>query len=150
MKIREFGGLALTTMAGVLSAIVSLCGLYSIYGLDFRQDTVLSGLYCLLPILCFPVFILVRPAQRSAAITAVFAVAYLVAYSMLNWRTCAAFGYCGSVASTVLETLMTRTASCYFEVALFSFAAVIVDGRGNQAKSNQAKPKESDSARQAD
>ncbi len=66
MKIREFGGLALTAMAGVVSAIVTLSGVYSIYGLDFRQDTVLSVLYCLLPILCFPVFILVRPAIRSA------------------------------------------------------------------------------------
>jgi hypothetical protein len=81
--------------------------------------------------------------------TAGLAMAYLVVYSMLNWRTCAAFGYCGSVASTVLETLMTRSASCYFEVALFSFAAVIVDGHGSLAKSNQTKPKESDSARQA-
>lgn len=135
MKIREFGGLALATMAGLLSAIVTLSGLYSIYGLDFRQDTVLSVLYCLLPILCFPVFILVRPAQRSAAIAAVLAVAYLVVYSMLNWRTCAQLGYCGSVASTVMQTLKTRTASCYFGVALFSFAAVIVDGHAKPAKS---------------
>lgn len=141
MKIREFGGLALTAMAGVVSAIVTLSGVYSIYGLDFRQDAVLSVLYCLLPILCFPVFILVRPAIRSTAAIAVCAAAYLVVYSMLNWRTCAAIGYCGSVASTVLETLMTRTASCFFEVALFSFAALIVDGPTNQANQSQAKSK---------
>ncbi|MGA8727619.1 MAG: hypothetical protein WB608_02630 [Terracidiphilus sp.] len=135
MKIREFGVLALATIAGLLSAVVTLGGLYSVYGLDFRRDTVLSVLYCLLPILCFPVFILVRPAQRSAAIAAVLAVAYLVVYSMLNWRTCAEYGYCGSVASAVMETLKTRTTSCYFGVALFSFAAVNVDRHAKQAKS---------------
>jgi hypothetical protein len=135
MKIREFGGLALTAMAAVLSAFVSLSGVYSVYGLDFRQDMVLSVLYCLLPFLCFPVFILVRPARRSAAVITVFAVAYLVVYSMLNWRTCAAIGYCGSVASTVLETLKTRTASGFFEAALFSFAAAVVDRPASHAKS---------------
>lgn len=135
MKIREFGGLALTTMAGLLSAIVTLSGLYSIYGLDFRRDTVLSVLYCLVPILCFPVFILVRRTRWSAAIAGVLAVAYLAVYSMLNWRTCAQLGYCGSVASTVMETLKTRTASCYFGVALFGFAAAIMDRNAKPAKS---------------
>jgi len=135
MKIREFGGLALTAMAGVLGAFVTVSGLYSIYGLDFRRDAVLSALYCVLPILCFPVFILVRPARRSAAVISVFAVVYLAVYSMLNWRTCASFGYCESVASTMMQTLKTRTASSYFDVALFSVAAVLVDGQAKRAKS---------------
>lgn len=141
MKIREFGGLALTAMAGVLSALVTLGGVYSVYGLDFRQDTLLSVLYCLLPFLCFPMFILVRPVRRSAVVLAIMAAAFLVVYSMLNWRTCASIGYCGSVESTVLETLMTRTASCFFEAALFGFAAVVVDERAIQATSDQGQGK---------
>ena len=72
MKIREFGVLALTDDGRSVERLVTLGGLYSVYGLDFRQDTVLSVLYCLLPILCFPVFILVRPARRSAAIACGF------------------------------------------------------------------------------
>jgi hypothetical protein len=115
------------TLAGILSAGVTLYGVYSANVIDFRQDTILTGLYCLLPFLSFPAFLLVRPAQRSAAMLAVLAVGYVGVFSALNWRTCAELGYCGSVASTVLETLKTRTVLAYFCVAAFRFAAEIVD-----------------------
>ena len=39
---------------------------------------------------------------------------------MLNPENGVEYGYCGSVASAVMETLKTRTTSCYFGVALFS------------------------------
>ncbi len=114
-------------LAGILSAAVTLYGVYSAIAIDFRQDPILTGLYSLLPFLSFPVFLLVRPAQRSAILLAILAVAYAGVFAALNWRTCAELGYCGSVASTVLETLSTRTVLAYFGVAIFRFAAQIAD-----------------------
>jgi hypothetical protein len=129
MKIRDAAWLAAMTLAGILSAAVTLYGMYSANSVDFRQNTVLTSLFCLLPILSFPVFLLVRPARRSTAMLAMLAIAYLAVYSRLDWRTCAELGYCGSVASTVLETLRTRPVLEYFGVAIFSFAALLVDDR---------------------
>ena len=42
---------------------VSVHGVWSAMSIDLRQDTVLSCVYCAMPVLCFPVFLLVRPAQ---------------------------------------------------------------------------------------
>jgi len=129
MKILGAGGLALSTLAGVLSAAVTLYGMYSAYSVDFRMNAVLTSLYCLLPILSFPVFLLVRQPRRSSVLLAILAIAYLAVYSMLNWRTCSELGYCGSVISTVLETLSTFPVLACFGAAIFSFAALLVDRR---------------------
>ncbi|HET6168908.1 MAG TPA: hypothetical protein VFE01_01955, partial [Terracidiphilus sp.] len=77
------------------------------------------------------------------AIAAVLALAYLVVYSALNWRTCTEHAYCGSVGFVVMETLKTRTASCYFGAALFSFAAAIVDTRAKEVRSQLLTPVDS-------
>ena len=104
-----------------------MCGAYSAYSVDFRQNSVLTSLYCLLPVLSFPVFLFVRRPLRSATLLAIMAAVYLPVYSMLDWRTCSALGYCGTVASTVLETLRTPTVLAFFGVAILSFAAMLVD-----------------------
>ena len=127
MTIRGTVWSALMTLAGILSAGVTLYGVYSAIAIDFRQDTILTGLYCLLPFLSFPVFLLVRPADRSAFILAALAVGYVCAFTALNWRTCAELGYCGSIVSTLIETLTTRMVLAYFGVAIFRYAAEKVD-----------------------
>ena len=90
--------------------------------------SVLTGAYCLLPILCFPVFLLVRPARR-AALLLVMAGGFLAAYSAINWRTCSELRYCTSVISTLLETLKTRLALAFFSVAAISLIAEAIDDR---------------------
>ena len=130
LKIREAVWLALMTVGGVASAAVTLYGMYSAYAVDFRQNTVLTILFCLLPFLCFPVFMLVGPARRSIVLQSVIDPAYLAVYSMLDWRTCAELGYCGSAISTVLETLRTPQVLACFAAALFSLAALLVDRKG--------------------
>ena len=115
------------TLAGILSAGVTLYGVYSAIAIDFRQDTILTGLYCLLPFLGFPVFLLVRPAHRSAFLLAVLAAVYVGVFAALNWRTCTELGYCGSIVSTLIETLKTHMVLAYFGVAIFRYAAEKVD-----------------------
>ena len=129
MTIRGTVWLFLMTAAGVLSAGVTLYGIYLATVVDFRANTVQISLYCLLPILCFPVFLLVRPARRSAALLAVMAVAYLVVYSALDRRSCSELGYCGSIASTVLDTFRTYSVLAYFGAAVLSFMGVRVERR---------------------
>ena len=127
MTVRGAVWLALMTLAGLLSALVTLYGVYSAIAVDFQLDALLITLYCLLPFLCFPIFILVRPPSRSVTLLAVLAVGYFVIYSMLNWRTCAELGYCLTVASTLMETLKTRTVLAYLAVVLLSFSALVAD-----------------------
>ena len=127
MTIRGTMWSALMTLAGILSAGVSLYGVYSAMRIDFRQDTILTGCYCLFSFLCFPVFLLVRPASRSAVWLGILALGYVGVYSALNWRTCAELGYCSSVAATVAETVSTRVVLAYFGVAIFRFTAQVVD-----------------------
>jgi hypothetical protein len=73
---------------------------------------------------------LVGPARRSIVLQTVISPAYLAVYSMLDWRTCAELGYCGSAISTVLETLRTPQVLACFAAALFSLAALLVDRKG--------------------
>jgi hypothetical protein len=127
MTVRGALWLALMTLAGLLSAAVTLYGVYSAIAVDFQLDASLITLYCLLPFLCFPIFMLVRPPSRSLTLLAVLALGYLAIYSMLNWRTCAELGYCGTVASTIIETLKTRTVLAYLAVVVLSFFALAVD-----------------------
>jgi hypothetical protein len=129
MRIRGAAWLALMTLGGLLSAGLTLYGMFSFYSVDFRQDRLLTILFCLLPVLSFPAFLLVRPARRSVALQAVIAPAYLVVYSILDWRTCAELEYCGSVFSTFLETLRTPQVLACLGAAIASFAALVVDRR---------------------
>src|ERR1700735_916776 len=110
MTLRNILWIALRTAAGVCALFVSLHGLWNLYGLDFRIDTIASVLYCLLPFLSFFIFLFVKTSRFEIALHAAIALAYLAVYSMLNWRTCSAFGYCDTVASTIFTTLRTKVA----------------------------------------
>jgi len=127
MTLRAIIWVVLLSLAGIISAGVSLYGAYSALGIDFRQDSLLSGLYCGLPLLCFPVFLLVRPQNRSTFLLSLMALTYLGAYSALNWRTCSELGYCQSLLETVMQTLSTNVVLAFFTVVILNLIAILVD-----------------------
>jgi len=127
MTIRGIIWAVLLCVAGILSAGVSILGVWSVLAVDLKQDTVLSCVYCVLPILCLPVFILVRPQNRSALLLSLMALTYLGTYSILNWRTCSELGYCESVMTTVMQTLNTNSVLGFFAVVILSLIALLVD-----------------------
>src|SRR6516164_1353519 len=107
MTIRSAIWMILMVVGSLISTGVTLNGIYQVYAIDLRQGPLLAGAYCLLPILCFPVFLLVRPAGRAAFLLLILACGFLAVCSTLNWRTCSELGYCVSVTSTVLQTMKT-------------------------------------------
>jgi hypothetical protein len=117
----------------ILSALISLDGIYIAMRVDLRRDTVLTGTYCLLPLLCFPMFIFLRRTRRTAVL-AVLACVFLAAFSALSWRTCAELGYCGSIVSTVLQVLTTPSVLAFFAIAAIAFALSRVAGRRSAEK----------------
>lgn len=127
MTIRGIIWAVLFFVSGVISAGVSLYGVYSAWGMDFRQDTILSCLFCGLPLLCFPVLILVRPQSRSTFLLALMAIVYLGSYSALDWRTCSELGYCQSLLDTIMRTLSTNAVLAFFVVVILSLIAILVD-----------------------
>ena len=129
MTIRGIIWAVLLALAGVVSAGVTLYGVYLAIGVDLRQDTLLSCLYCGLPLLCFPVFLLVRPQNRSTFLLSLMAITYLGAYSALNWRTCSELGYCQGLLATVMQTLSTNVVLAFFAVVILQLMALLVDDR---------------------
>jgi hypothetical protein len=127
MTIRGIIWTILLALAGILSAGVTLSGIGHSFGIDLRQDTLLSLLYCALPVLCFPVFLLVRPPRRAAVLLSLMALTYLGAYSALNWRTCSELGYCESVIATVFQTLSINIVLAFFAVVILSLLAQLAD-----------------------
>lgn len=129
MPIRPIIWAVLLSIAAVLSIGVSIHGVWSLLSIDLKQDTVLSCVYCALPILCFPVFVLVRPAGRSAILLSLMALTFLGTYSVLNWRTCSELGYCESIVETVMQTLSTNMVLAYFGVVILGLIAHLIDDR---------------------
>jgi len=129
MTTRGIAWFVLMAIGAIASAGISLHGVYQGYAVDFRQNPVLTGAYCVLPLLCFPVFLLMRPARRAALLLALLACAFWAVYSVLSWRTCSELGYCDSVASTVFLTLKTRMVLAFFAIAAISFIADAIDAR---------------------
>ena len=129
MTIRGIIWAVLLCIAGIISVAVSIHGVWSILSIDLKQDTVLSCVYCVLPILCFPVLLLVRPQSRSAILLSLMAITYLGAYSVLNWRTCSELGYCESILATVMQTLSTNVVLGFFAVVILSLIAMLIDDR---------------------
>ena len=123
MTIRGIIWTILLALAGVLSAGVTLLGMAAAIRIDLRQDTLLSLCYCGLPVLCFPVFLLVRPPRRAAVLLSLMALTYLGAYSALNWRTCSELGYCQSLIATIFQTLSTNIVLAYFAVVILTLLA---------------------------
>jgi hypothetical protein len=131
MTIRAIIWVVLLALAGIFSAAVTLHGVWSIIAIDLNQDTLLSLVYCCLPMLCFPVFLLVRPVQRSAFVLSLMALTYLGAYTALNWRTCSELGYCDSLLATTMQTLSTNMVLAFFAVVVLSLMALLVDDRSS-------------------
>jgi hypothetical protein len=131
MTIRGIIWTILLALAGILSACVTLFGIRRCLGVDLRQDTLLACLYCGLPILCFPVFLLVRPPRRAAVLLSLMALTYLGAYSALNWRTCSELGYCQSLVETVFQTLSTNMVLAYFAVVILCLLAQLADDQSS-------------------
>lgn len=127
MTIRGIIWAVLLAVAAVLSVGVSVHGVWSAMSIDLRQDTVLSLVYCTMPVLCFPVFFLVRPASRSTFLLSLMALTYLGTYSALNWRTCAELGYCESIIATIMQTLSTDMVLAFFAVVILNLIALLVD-----------------------
>jgi hypothetical protein len=130
-----------TIPAGAFSFLLTLYGLAAMRGMDLRQNAMLSFAYCALPLLSLPLYLLALAVRRLLPLQAVLLLAYIPVYSALNWRTCAALGYCGSVASVVLLTITTRKVLLFWGVALVSFAAFVVELRGS-ADSGEKKQKQ--------
>jgi len=120
MTIRSIAWIILTVMGSILSGGVSLHAIYAAMRLDWHQDTLITFAYCLLPILCFPVFLLVRHPRRRTVVLGLLICGFLAAYFALSRRTCAELGYCGSAVSTVMLTIETRTALAFLAVAAIS------------------------------
>lgn len=129
MPIKGMGRHVLPVFAGLFSCVVTAYGLRSALGIDIHFDPVLSTLYLALPILSLPVFFLARPFRKLALLQPILAIAYLAAYSALNWRTCASFGFCSSVSATVLLTLRTHSVLAFFAAAILSIATVVTDAK---------------------
>jgi|SRR5271166_5553276 len=129
MRIRSVILLICRLIAGAGSLLVSAYGVRSFLAADLRQDTVWMSLFCILPALSFPVFLLsFRSLRWSVALYWMLAVGYLAVYSLLDWRTCAELGYCQGVLHTVLVTLNARPVQAAFGVAVFSLAALLLRG----------------------
>jgi len=87
------------------SLLVSAYGVYLFEGADFGRDRLEMSLYCGLPFLSFPVFLLSFWSLRwSVAMHWIIAAGYLAVYSTLDWRTCAEMGYCHGIMR-VIEAL---------------------------------------------
>jgi len=119
----------LNLSAAGTSAFLTIWGLYSAASIDLRQNPLLSFLYCAFPILAFPLFVGVRKARIPAWSMATMACAYLMVYSMMNWRTCSAQGFCGSIVETVLLTLNTPPMLAFVVAALSIQGAQMLEGR---------------------
>jgi hypothetical protein len=125
MTIRRAAVVVHRVLTGIGSAILSLYGIYVYAGANLNLDTLLMSLYCFLPMLSFPVFLLsFRYRRTSVASHCTMAVVYCAVYSMLNWRSCSELGICSGVAATVLETLTTRPALLSIGVAGLNLAPV--------------------------
>jgi len=129
MTLRELPWILLRTAAGLCAAFVTIRGFLGAYGIEFRTDTVISTLYVVLPCSSFVVFLFVRRSRIELALHALIAVGYLCTFSFLDWRTCASFGYCTTVASTILTTFASQPVLAAFGVIAFSGAAYYLDSR---------------------
>jgi hypothetical protein len=127
MTIRGIIWVVLLCLAAILSAGVSIHGVWSAMSIDLQQDTLLGLAYCAMPVLCFPVFLIVRPTSRSTFVLSLMALTFLGTYSALNWRTCSELGYCQSVLATILQTVSTNVVLAFFAVVILNLIALLVD-----------------------
>ncbi len=129
MAMRRTARSCLLLFAGLTSFAMMVFGARAAAGIDVHFNPVLSILYVILPVLSCPLLLLALVFRRLFVLQPILAVAFLAVYSALNWRTCASFGDCGSVAATVLLTCRTHSVLAFFAVALFSMAVLMLNKR---------------------
>lgn len=128
LQIRENALLLVKTLAGIVSMYVTMCGVNAAFAMDFRADTLLVLLYCVIPAASIFIFALVKRAWPEIGLHLLLALLYLMVHTALDWRTCAELGYCGSVAATVMETARTRPIEAAFAVVVLSIGALMLGG----------------------
>jgi hypothetical protein len=129
MTFRELPWIGLRIATGVCALFVSLHGVWNLYGLDFRIDTLISVLYCLLPFLSFFVFLFIKKPKLEVVVHFLIAVGYLATYSFLNWRTCTGFGDCTTMGETVRITFQTKPVLAAFVVLVLTAGTLFLDAR---------------------
>jgi len=135
MTIRRIASFLCRVAVGFGSVLLSLYGIYSFDEMTVAPDRVPVILFGLLPALFFPVYVLSRWRPRLAVILYwVFAAGYLAVYSILDRRPCSEMGYCGSVISTVIETMAARPVEAAFSVALLNLVALWLVGKQQTAR----------------
>lgn len=129
MKLKELCWLGARTITGILSMVVTMHAAYSALGVDFRFNSIVSILYCVLPGLSFFVFLFAKPARLEIALHAAIAIGFLIVSTALAWRACAELGYCSTVGSTTLEVAKAMPMMAAFGVAVFSAISMLVDAK---------------------
>ena len=123
MKVIPIAVLICTRVARLGSFAMSLTGLVVFNWVDFRSNILVMTIFVVLPLLSFPVSLLFYRQMRANAIAHwILALGYLAVYSILDWRTCSADGYCQSVAQVVAITLTAWRVEGMFIVALAATA----------------------------
>jgi hypothetical protein len=134
MKIRKVTSSVCRSVAGLLSFFVTAYGALSFEFANFRQDTLAMSLFCALPFLSFPAFLLSFKSLRwSVRMHWILAAGYLAVYSVLDWRTCSERGYCHGVIQTALQTLTAGIMQAVFAVAVFNLAALLTRNKRRSA-----------------
>jgi hypothetical protein len=124
MTVRRVAVVILRSVTGVGCLVLSAYGAYLYVASGLQHDSPIVTLFCLFPMLSFPAFLLSFWRIRvAAAMQCALAAGYLTFHSMLDWRTCAELGYCGSVSSTVAGALKARSVEAAFAVAILHVAA---------------------------
>jgi hypothetical protein len=127
MTGRRIALFCLRAIVGIGSLFLSLYGLYVYSGLNLRFNSIPTSLYCFLPLLSFPAYLLgVWQLRASVFVQWVFALLFFAAYAWLNWRTCAELNYCKSLFATLLLTFTTCSAVAMFAVALLNLSALLI------------------------
>jgi hypothetical protein len=119
MTVRRVAVVILRSLTGAGCLVLSAYGAYLYAASGLQHDSPIVTLFCLFPMLSFPVFLFSFWWLRvAAAIQFALAVGYLTFHSMLDWRTCAELGYCGSVSSTIAGALKASSVEAAFVLAI--------------------------------
>jgi hypothetical protein len=108
---------------------VAIRGVYALWAIDLREDTVPTLLYCLLPVANFLTFIAMRKGSLRIVLQTLLTAGFVIAYTALNWRTCSSFGYCTTTNAALWTTLWTPAVVQMCEGLLLSIAVAWLEER---------------------
>ena len=129
-RTRRLAWLALPTLTGMASFLLSAYGIYMFAFSGFVQESVGTAVFCLLPMLSFPTFLFgLRKLQASTVVHWILALAYLFSYSQMDRRTCTEHETCASLPAIVGDALTTLPVEAAFSVAILSLAALALSRR---------------------